>query len=135
MANKIYKDLAIKLDSSTAVLTAITSWTNQASLQAAMDVIEDSALNTEERTYAPGLAGATVQLNGFVNSTTDGIFGPLVGNRTSLTKTVEWYNGLKYYNGEAYPTDTQYSGNVNDMQTWSCTLTFTGAINRTSVAL
>lgn len=135
MANLTWKGMTVKLDGSTGALTDITAYVNQASLAAALEALEDTALNDEERTYLSGLAGATVSLNGFVNSTTEGIFGPLVGNRTTATKTFEYYNAVKYYNGEAWITDVEMSGEAGQLQVWSASLTYTGAINRTSVGL
>lgn len=135
MANKFWKDMTVAIDDSTGTLTAITDYVNNASLAAALDLLEDTVLSDEERGYAPGLAGATLPLNGWVNSTTEGIFGPLAGNRTSLTKTAEFYNGVKYYNGETWVGDLEFSGQAGQLQTWSATLTFDGAVTRTSVTL
>ena len=134
MANQTYKNLTFKLDNASGSLTAITSSLNQASLQGTQDVLDDSSLSDDERSHQPGLAGSSLSLNGFVNSTTDPIFGPLVGQRTSITKTFEYYNGVSYYTGEAYPTDVAYSGAVNDLITFSATLTLDGSVTKTSVA-
>lgn len=135
MANKIWKDCTIKLDNASGTLTALTSYVNQANLQAAIEILEDTALSDSSRSIVHGIHSATIPLNGFVNTTTDGIFGPLIAGRTSVTKTVEFYNGTRYYNGECLPSDVQYSGAVNTLVTFSCTLEFDGAINRTSTGL
>jgi len=135
MANQTWKGMLAKIDNATGALTDITSYVNQASISAALEALEDTALNDEERTYLSGLAGATVSLNGFLNSTTEGIFGPLVGNRTTLTKTFQGYNNLKYYSGETWVTDVEMSGEAGQLQVWSASLTFTGAILRTSTSV
>jgi hypothetical protein len=70
-----------------------------------------------------------------VNTTTDGIFGPLVGNRTSVAKTCQFYNGIKYYRGEFYPTSVRFSGAMQALQVFSAELTLDGAATRTSVGL
>lgn len=134
MAHKTYKNMTFKIDNSSAAITALTGSMNQASLASALSTIEDSAFGDSQRTYLPGLAGLTISMNGFSNSTTDAIFGPLM-NRTSITKTVEYYNGDRYYNGEVWVTGVTYSGSVNDLATWSFDATFDGAVTRTSVAL
>lgn len=135
MANLPWKGMTVKIDNASGSLTDITNWTNQASIAAVQEALEDTALVDEERSYLSGLAGATVSLNGFINSTTDGIFGPLVGNRTTATKTFQLYNTLKYYNGETWATDVEVTGEAGQLQTWSVNLTFDGAVNRTSVTL
>ena len=135
MAHKTSIDMRMKIDNAAGTLTAITGSVNSQALSAAMSVLEDSAMGDEERTYLPGLAGATLDLSGFLNTTTDGIFGPLVGNRTCKTKTVEFkaYTS-RYYKGEVYPTSVGISGSPDTLETWSASLTFDGAVTRTSVA-
>ena len=134
MPTKTFKDLQVKIDNAAGTITEITAFTSQASIEAAVEMLEDTGLNEEEKSVLPGLSGATVSLNGFVNSTTEGIFGPLVGNRTTVAKTFGIYNGLKWYNGETYPNSVQLSGNRGELPVWSVGLTFDGAVTRTSVA-
>jgi len=122
------------IDSAAGAMTEITSYVNQGDLAGSLSLLEDTAAGDGERTFVPELAGATTTINGFVNSTTDGIFGPLIGNDTSVSKTYYYYNGIRYYTGEVYPSNVQYSGNVDTLQTWSVNLTFDGAVTRTSVA-
>jgi len=85
MTNKIYKDMRVKIDNAAGSITDITSYLSSASLRAVQDTIEDTSLADDERSYLFGLAGATIPLSGMVNTTTDAIFGPLVGNRTTAT--------------------------------------------------
>ena len=134
MANHPSKDLTFKIDNAAGSLTAITGFLNQASIASVMSLLEDTAIGDDEREFIPDVASATIPINGFVNTTTDGIFGPLVGNRTSVTKTVEYYNGESYYTGEVLPTDVQFSGGVGNLITFSANFTFDGAVTRTSVA-
>jgi len=140
MANKTDLDIRVKLDNAGGTLTDITAYLTSASISGAMDIIEDTALSDEERSYLPGKAGATIPIAGMVNSTTDAIFGPLVGNRTSITKTVEYRaystnstgSTGSFYTGEIYLTNVEYSGSVNSLQTFSGDGTFDGAVTRTS---
>lgn len=141
MANKIYKDMQIRIDNAAGSLTDITSYLSSASIRAVQDTIEDTGMGDDERQYLFGLGGATIPLAGMVNTTTDGIFGPLKGNRTTATKTVEYRaytinsTTARYYNGEALITSVEYSGSTNSLETFSCEATFDGAVNRTTVAL
>jgi hypothetical protein len=135
MAHKSYKDVAVKIDNAAGALTAITGSVNQLSLAAALNLLDDSGMGDDDKTFLPGMHGKTISLNGWVDSTTEGIFGPLVADRTSVTKTVELYNGIKYYNGEVYPGNVQISGAADALETWSSDFTFADGMNRTSVAL
>ncbi len=134
MANKTWKNMAFSLDNAAGSLTVLTTFVNTASLATAMEILEDTALSETVRGKVAGLTDISVEVNGFVNSTTEGIFGPIV-NGTSITKTFQWYNGIKYINGEAWPADISFSGEAGQLQTFSTTLQVDGTINRTSVAL
>ena len=136
MANKIYKDIVLKMDSSTGVLKDITSYISNASIRHTQDTIEDTSMADEERSYLFGLAGASIPLAGMVNTTTDDIFGPLLGNRTTATKTIQYtaYSG-RVYRGEFLVTSVEYTGSTNSLETFSSEATLDGVMTRTSVAL
>jgi hypothetical protein len=136
MANTIFKDMTIKLDNAAGTLTDITSWLSSASIRSVQDTIEDTGMADEEKSYLFGQAGASVPLAGMVNTTTDGILGPLIGNRTTATKTFQYtaYTG-RVYRGEILVTSVEYSGSTNSLQTFSAEGTFDGVMIRTSVAL
>ncbi len=136
MGNTTMRDMGLKIDGASATLVDIKAYCNQADLQRTLDLIEDTAMSDTNRSYLHGLAGTTVTLNGMVNTTTDGIFGPLINAATSVTKTIEYKAyANRFYNGEVLLTGVQYSGSTNSLQTFSCSATFDGAVNRTSVAL
>ena len=136
MANTTYRDVDFKIDNASATLTSIKAYVNQQDLDAALDLIEDTSLNDTNRSYLFGLTGKTFAISGFVNTTTDGIFGPLVAAATSVTKTAEWkaYTA-RYYNGEVLLSSVRYSGANGGLQTFSANMTVDGAVNRTSVGL
>jgi hypothetical protein len=136
MANTTYRDMAFKIDNASASLTAITAYLNQVDLERTLDLIEDTAMTDTNRQYLHGLAGTTFTISGMVNSTTDGIFGPLIATATSITKTFELKAyASRFYNGEVLLTSVKYSGSTNNLQTFSVSATIDGAVNRTSVAL
>lgn len=135
MAHEWSKDATIKIDDATGTLVAITSSVNNQSVQGVLSLLEDNSLADTDATFIPAMHHKTASLNGWVNSTIDGIFGPLVSDRTSIAKTLEIFNAESYYNGEVYPTNVQFSGSKDVLLTWSADLTITGAANRTSVAL
>jgi len=136
MANLIYKNETLKLDNAAASLVDLTAYITSETLSGAQDLIEDSAMGDEEKSYIAGMAGATLSLSGIVNTTTDAIFGALIGNRTTITKTYQRTatTGLTL-RGEFLPTSVEYSGSANSLQTFSYSATLDGVMIKTSVAL
>ena len=143
MANKTDLDVRVKIDNAGASLADITAYLTSAAIRGIQDIIEDTSLADEEKSYLPGKAGATAPLSGMVNSTTDAILGPLIGNRTSLTKTLEYRSfstnstgsvGV-FHNGEVFLTNIEYSGTLGSLQTFSADCTFDGAVTKTSAQL
>ena len=136
MANTTYRDQDFKIDNAAASLTSIKSYLSAVDFERALELIEDTAMSDTNRSYLHGLTGKTVALSGMVNSTTDGIFGPIIAAATSVTKTAEWkaYTA-RYYNGEVLLSAVKYSGSNGSLQTFSVNVTFDGAVNRTSVGL
>lgn len=143
MANKTYKDARFRLDNSTGAIQNITAYLNQASLQRSINLLEDTAFSDSNRSVLTGLAGTTVSINGFVNTTTDGLLGPMIATATSVTRTFEYRTHAtnstgtvgRFYNGEVLFSNIQYSGAVDSLQTFSADMTFDGAVNRTTASL
>jgi hypothetical protein len=136
MAHKTGKDMGFRIDSSTGVLVDLSGDVNSQSIQRAVNLLEDTGMGEEESTFLPGLANTKVAINGMVNTTTDAIFGPLVADNTSRTKTVEFKSyASRFYNGEVWVQSYEKSGDPGSLETFSADLQFTGAVNRTSVAL
>jgi hypothetical protein len=124
--------MQFKLDGPAGTIVDYTLHVNQASLQSAMEILDDTALSETTRGKVAGLSDLKIEVNGFVNSTTDALLGPIL-NGTSITKTFGVYNGVKYYNGEAWPANVQFSGQAPQLQAFSMTLEIDGNVNRTSV--
>lgn len=136
MTNLIYKDETIKIDNAGGTLTDITAYCTSITINGAQDLIEDTAMADEERSYLFGLAGATAQISGIVNSTTEAIFAPLIGNRTTAAKTVQHAATTnKVLRGEFLNTAVEFSGSANSLQTFSWSGTLDGVMIKTSVAL
>ena len=143
MANPTGKDVAVKIDAiAGGSLTDLTTHINSASLSAIQSVLEDTALGDDEKTYVHGLAGATISVNGFYNSTVEGVFGPYIGNRTAVVSVTAQYQAFtinstneRIYRGEALISNIQVSGAPDTLETFSADATFTGEITRTSLAL
>lgn len=134
MAIKSFKDVVVKLDNAAGSLTEITCALTSQSIATTWNILDKSAICDDSEQLLLGRAATNLAWAGFVNSTSEGIFGPLVEVSTSVTKTFSVYNGQQYYTGEAWVDNYSESGNNNDLVTWSANLRVTGAVNRTSVA-
>ncbi len=140
MADKTNRDLRFKVGASK---TDITAYLTSTDLTRSLDLIDNTALSGTNRAYLFGLAGATLSVSGMVNTTTDGIYGPLVAAATSVRSIVELRmyatNSTgsvgRFYNGSAFISNVRYSGAVGSLQTFSADHTFDGAVTRTSAQL
>jgi hypothetical protein len=95
-------------------------------------LLDDTSLSDDEFNYVAGLAGATITANLFGNSTTNNIFAPLLGNKTSTTKTMRYYDRTKWYAGEVFVNEATISGAPNTLQMWAVSLTADGALSNTT---
>lgn len=130
---KTGQDMAVKIDNAAGSVTDITAYVNQASLESAINKLDTTPIGATGPTNQQGMADVSIPLNFFVNSTTEGIFGPCI-NRTSVTKTAGFYNGIKWHTGEWRVYDAQFSGSKDDLIMGSCNLSIQGVVTRTSVA-
>jgi len=118
--------------------TDISGSVNQASLQQLVTALDDTGLGDAAHTYVDGLANGTLSINGFVNTTTDALFGVYV-NGTSVARTAKVFQVThmtgQYYTGSCLVTDYSVAGGSDTLQTFSATLQVTGEVNRTAVAV
>lgn len=139
MTNLIYKNEKIKWDNSTGTATDITAWVTSETLSGSQDTIEDSGMTDEEKSYLAGMAGATLSLSGIVNSTTNGLFAPYIGNRTSVARTYQRAANMTnsttglILRGEFLVTGVEYSGSNNSLQTFSLSAIADGVMTKTSI--
>lgn len=134
MANLTHRDNAFHLDNASATLTNLSTYVNSQDLDRTINMLEDTGMGLEEATFLTGLGGTTVSINGFVNTTTDAILGPLMADNTSLTKTFAYrVSASRFYKGESWVNNIKYSGSKDSLQTFSASLTITGVVTRTSI--
>jgi len=125
MAHLTWKDMVITVGN-----TAITGSTNSASIQAVLNLLEDSGMGDDDRTYLPGMHGKTFTLNGWLDSTTESLIGPYVADTTSVAKTIAIDVGPQTFTGSCFFGGVQISGAVDALQTWSADLTVSGNLAR-----
>ena len=125
MAHLTWKDMTITIGA-----TAVTGSVNQASLQGVLDLLEDSGMGDDDKTFLPGMHGKSFDLNGWVDSTSEALIGPYIADRQSAVKAVAIDVGPKTFTGSGYFTSPQISGSVNSLQTWSSSFTVSGDLAR-----
>jgi hypothetical protein len=132
MANRWYADTIVSIDNASGSTARITTYVTNHSIQHALNLMDQTGGGVTTHSFLPGLAGATLSISFIINSTTSAIFGPLVGNRTSVTKTLGLNNGVKWFKGEVWPNNVQVSGSPDNLEVGSADLTFEGAVSYTS---
>ena len=135
MANKTWKDMGLRLDNQANTLTDISAYVNSQSLQSAITDLVTTGMAATGNSRLNGLANISVPLNGFVNSTTRGIFAPLINGTTKAKKCEFKVATSMYFNGSVLPTAVQFSGAPDTLELWSATFMVTGTLNNTSVVL
>lgn len=138
MANRLFKDETIKIDNSAGSLTDYTAYLTSFTVSGQQDTLDQTTMSLEERTYLAGQAGGSLQMAGLVNSTTVALLNPLIGNRTTATKTIQHQAGTgasSVIRGEYWLTSIEYSGSKNSLMTFSASGTLDGVQISTSVAL
>lgn len=136
MANLDWSNMGFKIQgNATSTLIDISSYVNSQSLAAAITMLDTTGMGAANRTRVNGLSDRSADINYFVNTTTEGVFGPL-HNGTSIPKRAQFQvNTGRYFNGSVLPSNIQISGSPDTLEMGSVTLMFTGAVNRTSVGL
>lgn len=138
--------ITVKIDETTSLSTAalvdISDYVNSYAIRTAFETFRVEGMNSDDPERQHGLADASIPLNGWVNSTTEGIFGPHAVTRSTsnVSKTVAIGHGVPknstsdwWFSGEFKLNDVEFSGDPASLQTWSCTLAQSGAITRTSI--
>lgn len=135
MGTLTWKTLVIKLSNASGTLTDVSCNTNSWALRAALDMLDDTTICNDNRSYVSGMPSVTLPLAGPLNSTIYAIVSPLL-NGTSIPKTFEaLIKTGTYLNGSCWPQNVEISGNAGQLQMWSMDLLVDGTINRTSVGL
>lgn len=135
MANRNSDAVQIKLDDSTGSIVDISGDINSISWDGGQNLLDDTGMNDTRHTVVKGLANASnAALNGWLNSTTQAIFAPLVDG-TSITKTYAhtFDDGVEWWTGEVWPESVTLSASIDALQAWSGGLRAQNGLTSTSV--
>ena len=126
------------LDNGAGMLTEYTDQINSAALNRAVDILETTALNDDDRQVISGVRSFTVPLNGMYEDTSvaaDSIAHVLEDAQgTSVSKTFQYKIGAHYRYGECFPAGVELSSDGKEQVVWSATLEGSGGVTRTSVS-
>lgn len=129
-------DAIIRLANSTGTLVDISGDVNAFTIEQGSTVLDDTGMGDTGHTTLLGLSQSTrINLNGFVNSTTDNLVGPMMVHNSSTRVLEVRILQNYYYNGVFHIGNYVVSGQPDTLEAWSATATAKSQINRTSVAL
>jgi hypothetical protein len=123
------------MDSSAGTLVEFSSDVNSLGVGPGREALDDTGSNSDDRSRVPGIRNNVWPISFFVDTTSSLYRALLAAERSSVTKTVQYYDGLQYQNGEVVVSDLQHSGDGKALATGSANLNFDGSVNYTSVAL
>lgn len=137
MAHQISSAASFGCDNAGGTFTDISGSVNSVTLNGGNALVDDTGLGDTRHTEINDVDPImTMQINGFWNSTTEAIFGPVMEG-TSVTKTVQYRTiSGQYHSGEANVGAVSHSTPVG-IQTFSCEFrsSDTAGFTRTSVAV
>ena len=107
---------------------ALDAYMNQASLDAVVNVIETTNLDSTATNNLPGLPGWTVSIGGHWDATLDGYLGPETITPAYRTLVVTVSTVTYTWTTNAFISNYQFGAqNPGDSLTWSAELTVNGA--------
>lgn len=112
-------------------LTDISPYISDTGLARAVDAAEVTVLNQDDRTYVPGLKGATIPLTGFYDPTFDALMEGILGQeRTFQYDPAGTGSGLPRYAGSCIVTAYEVGTGTGGAATATGSLQVTGAVTR-----
>ena len=139
------EDRQVLLADGTGTLRNISAYVTGVNNPRAQDVLENTGLNTANRTFQPGIAGPVrIAMNGFLNDTAPNI--KLLMEKMIRTASTdpgtralviaEGTTSLGIYRanrGTVYAENFEISGDMGQLRTFSAAFVVSGAWNSTSV--
>jgi hypothetical protein len=127
--------MSFALDNASGTLTAIGTYINSQSLDAAITMLDETGMGDSDPEAQNGMSNRSVPISGIINTTTGAIFRPLIEG-TTVRKQFEFglYSG-SYVNGSCLPESVSISGSPDSLETFSCTLRVVGSTTGTSTSV
>ena len=132
------KGSQLAIDSTAASLVNFSSGVTDASLSRSLDTAEVTSYQDNDRTYIPGLRGATLSFSGNFSSTHAEVLDGIIGRNSTSTMSFEFSPdgstaaGRHLLKGELFLVSLDYSAPVDDKVTLSAEGIISGSVTSTN---
>lgn len=113
----------------------VTPYTNKADFPRSADTAETSTFGTSDKTYIPGLKGATFSIEGLWDVTLDGWMDGILGTEVQIIYCPQGNSaGNVRYTFQAILTSYNPPGSISEAVKYSASFIITGAVARDLVS-
>lgn len=132
------KGSQLSIDSTAGSLVTFSSGLTEMSLSRELDTAEITSFQDNDRSYIPGLRGATLSFSGMFSSTHAEVLDGVLGRNSTATMSWEFSPdgstaaARHLLKGEGFLTSLEYSASVDDKVELSGELLVTGAVTSTN---
>lgn len=128
----------LAIDSTSGSLVDFSSGLTEMSLSRELDTAEITSFGDNDKSYIPGLRGATISFSGNFSSTHAEVLDGVLGRNSTATLSWEYSPdgstaaGRHLLKGEGFLTSLEYSAPVDDKVTLSGEMIVSGAVTSTN---
>ena len=128
----------LSIDSTGGSLVTLSSGIDEMSLSRELDTSEITTFGDNDRSYIPGLRGATLSFSGLFSSTHAEVLDGVLGRNSTATLSWEFSpdgstaSGRHLLKGEGFLTSLEYSASVDDKVSLNGELIVSGAVQSTN---
>ena len=132
------KGSSVWIDSTAGSLVNFSSGLDEAGFSRALDTAEITSFGDNDKSYIPGLRGATFSMSGMFSSTHAEVLDGVFGDATSTTYSLEFSpdgstaSGRHLLKAELIPTSLEYSASVGERVGLSMEWICSGAVTSTN---
>lgn len=132
------KGTQLAIDSTAGSLVNMSSGMTEASLSRELDTADITSFQDNDKSYIPGLRGATLSFSGNFSSTHAEVLDGIIGRNSTATISFEYSPdgstaaGRHLLKGESFLTSLEYSAPVDDKVELSGELLISGAVTSTN---
>lgn len=132
------KGSQLSIDSTAGSLVNFSSGINEMSLSRELDTSDITTFQDNDKSYIPGLRGATLSFSGIFSSTHAEVLDGIIGRNSTATMSWEFSpdgstaSGRHLLKGEGFLTSIEYGASVEDAVSLSGELLISGAVQSTN---
>ena len=132
------KGSQLSIDSTAGTLVTLSSGITEMSLSRELETAEITSFGDNDKSYIPGLRGASLSFSGNFSSTHAEVLDGVIGRNSTATLSWEFSPdgstaaGRHLLKGEGFLTSLEYSASVDDKVELSGELIISGAVTSTN---